>query len=138
MALGRPRCTADTHDQALKSCNFWDERACRPAAAADGRRYCCQVVRFPYVANELYSMGQWARLARRRIEAYMRHLAGGSNNTEHRSMRWREVRRCAKTIGRVASDTVLCDIHGRVLAHAAAARASLLAAQSCRFQTPPA
>ena len=53
------------------------------------------MVRFPYVANELYSMGQWARLARRRIHAYMRHLAGGSNSTEHRSMRWREVRRCA-------------------------------------------
>jgi hypothetical protein len=53
-----------------------------------------QVVRFPYMANELYSMGQWAKLARKRIDAYMRHLTHGSNSTEHRSLRWREVRRC--------------------------------------------
>jgi hypothetical protein len=86
-----------------------DPKGCLPGAhtaglhplTADGRCCCCcQVVRFPYVANELYSMGQWARLARRRIEAYMRHLAGGSNSTEHRSMRWREVRRRVETTGR--------------------------------------
>jgi hypothetical protein len=46
------------------------------------------------MANELYSMGQWAKLARKRVDAYMRHLTRGSNSTEHRSLRWREVRRC--------------------------------------------
>lgn len=51
-----------------------------------------QVVRFPYCANELYGVGDWVRLARTRIEAYLRHLTQGPNSKEHPGFRWREVR----------------------------------------------
>lgn len=50
-----------------------------------------QVVRFPYLANELYSMGDWAKLARDRVEAYMRHLTQGPIAKEYSGLKWREV-----------------------------------------------
>lgn len=49
------------------------------------------MVRFPYLANELYAMEEFVGLARSRIDAYVRHLTQGPSVKDHPGLRWRQV-----------------------------------------------
>mmetsp|Transcript_19298 Transcript_19298/g.58284 ORF Transcript_19298/g.58284 Transcript_19298/m.58284 type:complete len:576 (+) Transcript_19298:406-2133(+) len=49
-----------------------------------------QVVRFPYIANELFTMKQFVARARDRVIAYMKHITEGPSPGTHAALKWRE------------------------------------------------